>query len=410
MTLSWYDSVMPSAVHQSFASDRIAAVHALAATPGSEAYLAPDLIDVEAWNFVGDPLCEALLTVMRERRLMGGDIYANARSLEADGVPEAVAFFADVEAVPMWADFDAMRSGAAMAKRNPVGLLFGAHGALPFTYIDPATAKVMNSTGRLGAGGDYQRRFWETATGFVGAIDVDGMKPGGAEWQKWVRIRFLHTMIRMGILRSGRWDLRESMPIGQVPSAGTAHLFGPFRVAIIRFMGGHVTKAEENSFALMWRWIARIEGANNQLLGRTHDEQFRLQSRIHQFLYHPTEDAAVLTEALIEGSARTKQFGLPKRLHAALVRRFLTEDMMQTLPGRHFADDLGMKSDRAADAALLAVTSGLRAFNQLTRIPGLKRASERRGIQLINHVVEHGLDGVKAEYRGTPVAGVATDK
>ena len=36
------------------------------------------------------------------------------------------------------------------------------------------------------------------------------------EWEKWVRIRFLHTMIRMGILRSGKWTRTEATPISQV--------------------------------------------------------------------------------------------------------------------------------------------------------------------------------------------------
>lgn len=391
------------------APDRLEPLRLLAATPGSEHYLDPDAVDIEAWNHIGDPLCEDLLTLMRERRLMGGDIFANARKLEADGEPAAVAFFADVEAIPEWADFEAMRQGAAMGRRNPIGMLFGMHGGLPFTYTDPATAAVMESTGRLGQRGDYRRRFWETATGFIGALDVDEMRPGGREWEKWVRIRFLHTMIRLGIRRSGRWEL-DSMPIGQDAKAAATHIFGPYRVNIIRYFGGRVTQAEEDSFALMWRWVSRLQGVNNQLLGRTHDEQFRIQTRLHQFLYGPSATSRELTAAVIDGAAATREYLLPRRLHAALVRQLLAADMVDTLRGRDVQGDLGLRRDPAAEFALRVVTGALWSVNQLARGSATRRLLERRGGQFIDYVVERGLDGVKAEYRGTPVAGVATDK
>ncbi|WP_338889269.1 hypothetical protein [Rhodococcus sovatensis] len=127
---------------------RIARVTALARTPGHVSGTAPDAVDIEAWGHVGDPLAEDLISDMRERKLMGGDLFLSARSQETSGLPAAVAFFADVESVPEWADFDLMKSGARMGNRNPLGMLLGFHGGLAFTYIDPATATVMGSTGR----------------------------------------------------------------------------------------------------------------------------------------------------------------------------------------------------------------------------------------------------------------------
>lgn len=213
---------------------RIARVTALARTPGHVSGTAPDAVDIEAWGHVGDPLAEDLISEMRERKLMGGDLFLSARSLETSGLPAAVAFFADVESVPEWADFDLMKSGARMGNRNPLGMLLGFHGGLAFTYIDPATATVMGSTGRLtDPGMVFRRRYWETARGFMGALDVDGMRPGGASWEHWVRIRLMHTMIRLGIERGGRWDYTEGAPISQLATASCAHIFGTYRVEII---------------------------------------------------------------------------------------------------------------------------------------------------------------------------------
>ncbi|MFC9473017.1 DUF2236 domain-containing protein [Nocardia sp. NPDC056952] len=389
---------------------RIATLRELAATPGAEVYLDPEIVDYEAWNHVGDPLCEALIGELRERKMMGGDIFANARALEAQGCLAAQRFFADAEAVPEWCDFEAMRPGAEMAKRNPIGLLFGMHGGLPFTYIDPATAEVMGSTGRLASGGDYQRRYWETATGFIGALDVDGMRPGGPRWEQWVRIRFLHTMIRLGILRAQRWDLDQSMPISQLATAAATHIFGPYRVNIIEFFGGTATPEEKDSFALMWRWISRIEGANNQILGRTADEQFGLSAGMHQHLYGPTEGSQILTRSVIDGSASMKGFILPRRLHSAIVRMLLSEPMLEILPGRDVPTDFAIPHDPAAERAVRALTTALWGVNRIIVLPMARRHTSRVGMRLIEYVLRKGLRDNPAQYRGTPVAGQPTDQ
>lgn len=388
---------------------RVEQLKQLALQPGSEVYLEPNQIDLEAWNHVGDPLCENLFLLMRENKLLAGDIYLNARQLQLEGVPEAVAFFADVEAIPSWLDFEAMKAGANMGRRNPIGMMFGMHGGLPFTYIDPATAMVMGSTGRL-QGLTYRRRFWETATGFVGALDVEGMKPGGKRWEQWVRIRFMHTMIRMGILRTNQWNLPTAIPISQVATAATVQIFGPYRVNIIRYFGGIASKEEQNSFSLMWRWIARLEGANNQLLGRTHEEQFKLQTLMHHFLYGKTDKAYEMTLGLIDGVASMKEFLLPKRIHAAIVRHLLNPEMMETVDGHNFANDLGLPQDHPASVALQGLTKILKLGNLITQLPIVKSLAEKYGQQFLDFVVAKGLDGIKAEYRGTTIGGTATDK
>lgn len=392
-------------------AERVEALTALAATPAAEVYLDPAEVDYEAWNHVGDPLCEALMGLMRERKLMGGDIYANARALEAEGLPEAVAFFADVETLPSWFDIDAMRLGASMAKRNPVGLLFGIHSALPFTYIDGSTAEVMGATGRLAQEGDFSRRFWETAGGFLGTIDVDGMLPGGDRWIQWVRIRFLHTMIRLGIHRGGRWSRYDTAtPISQMGTAAATHIFGQHRVNQIEYFGGIVTQEERDGFALTWRWVARIEGANNQLLGRTHAEEFELSLREHRFLYGPTEKAQKLIADVVDGTTSMKEFGGSRRFNHAIVRQLMSPTMLDTLRTYDVQADFGLNADPATERALRAATVALRGVNQLTRLKSVRKYFDVHGQRILDSAVERGLQGHKAEYRGTAVAGRPTDR
>ncbi|MBO0853542.1 MAG: DUF2236 domain-containing protein [Nocardia sp.] len=383
---------------------RIETVRRKAATPAYSHPLAPDLVDVQAWNHVGDPITESLIGYLRQHKLMGGDVLATARRLRAAGVEEAEAFFTDVEWTPDWVDFEAMRPGAAMGARCAVGLALGTHGALPLTYVDPATARVMNSTGRMvRLGGDLRRRIWETAAGFVGALDVDGMRPGGAKWEQWVRIRLLHTSIRMGILRAGRWDTSTGMPIGQPPTAAGAHIFGRYRVNINRYVGGRVNDEEAASFDLMWRWIARLQGANVELLGRDDSEQFRLACRIGEALYAPNAESRAVTAAWIDGLATMKSmFPMSRRAHSGVVRALLAPELTEILPGRDTAAALGLAPERRTDllaAAVIKVGRGLsHLLDALPATPDLDRAMTQR-------IVNRGLHHRAPTFRPSPVAG-----
>lgn len=401
----------PPRLHAGLAG-RVSEVTALARTPAAETYLAPEEVDYEAWNHVGDPLTEDLIALMRARKLMGGDLYVNARTLQEEGVPEAVAFFRDVETLPSWFDVDALRTGASMGRRNPLGMSIGMHSALPFTYIDPATAEVMSATGRLSSGSiDYRRRMAETAAGFVGALDADGMLPGGDRWILWVRIRMLHTMIRLGIHRSGRWPRStEGTPISQLATAACTHIFGQHRVSVIEFAGGVVSQEERDGFALMWRWVSRLQGANNQLLGRTHAEEFALQSRQHQYLYEPTKKGAELTEHVISGATATGKFGGSRAINHALTRQLLAPRMTPTLPSGDVRECLGVAPAPRAEAIVRTASVLLRVPNQLTRLKVVRDYFDRNGQKILDAAVERGLRGVKPDYRGTPVAGEATDQ
>lgn len=392
-------------------AERVAAATALARTPGSEAYLDPAQVDYEAWNHVGDPLAEDLIELMRARKMMGGDIYVNARKLQAEGVAEAVDFFRDVETLPSWFDLDSLRVGASMGRRNPLGMSVGFLSALPFTYIDPATAEVMSATGRLSDGGDYRRRSLETAVGFVGALDVDGMLPGGTRWITWVRIRLLHTMIRLGIRRGGRWSRSDTgTPVSQLATAACTYIFGQHRVNIIESVGGVVTQEERDGFALMWRWVSRIQGANNQLLGRTHAEEFALQSREHQFLYESSAEGAELTDAVIAGSTAMGQFGGSRVLNQAVARRLLAPGMTETLPDEDLRECLGVAPVPPAEVLVRVVAGLLKVPNQLTRLKVVRAYFDRNGQKMLDDAIEKGLAGVKAEFRGTPVDGRPTDR
>ena len=365
----------------------------------SNAQLDPRSVDLEAWNYIGDPLAEALIAEMRGRKLMGGNLYSGARVLEAQGNPAAVNFFRDVEWVPEWANFDRMRAGAAMGSRNPIGMMFGFHGALPATYGDPNVSKVMVQTGRLDKNGDFARRYWETATGFVDALDVDGMRPGGAGWESWVRIRLYHTMIRIGIDRPSKWNPEDGVPISQMTTAAGVFVFGQLRVNIIKALGGYVTTDEADSFALMWRWITRILGVNTELLGRTDADQRTIDELMFEKVYRPDEDSKVLIDAMIDGLNKMSLFPMSRGLHRAMVHYLLSPKVV-TIAGRDVTEDAGVSQIGWLDkAALQTGVLVLTVFGQIQRVPAIARTSTRLGLPSMAVIVNKGLGAKKADFK-----------
>lgn len=355
-------------------------------------------IDLEAWQYIGDPLAEALILELRVHNMMSRDIYGAARLLQEKGNLAANNFFADVEFVPEWADFEQMRLGAKMGLRNPIGLFFGLHGALPYTYTYPNVAKVMASTGRLDKKGDFPRRFWETATGFIGAFDVDGMKPLGKGWQVWVRIRLMHTMVRMGVLKSGRWKSDWANPIDQLTTAGGVYAFGQYRVNIVKALGGRVSDAEADSYNLMWRWITRVLGVVPELLGQTNEEQQALDKLIHEYSYTVNTGSVELTQAMINGLSEIPYFLLPRDLHAAIVKYLLSPQY--TLPaGKNLAHDLQITPSVWAKILAQPIIGSLKISSKATQLPLVRNVIERYGQATLEAFIHKQLGENKADYR-----------
>jgi|SRR5690625_3469784 len=372
---------------------------ALARVPAREVIVAPKDVDIEAWDYVGDPIAEDLVLALRAMPKRSGNALTDARQLQQEGNDAAIRFFKDVEHVPAWFDFEETRAGAAMMARNPLGLILGVHSSLPYTGVDANTPRVMFSTGRLGKDGDFERRFWETSTGFIGVLDVDGMKPGGQQWQMWVRIRLLHSMVRLGILSRGKWENppRPSMPISAIGSAIGPAIFGDIRTDVVRAFG-YATDVERDSAARMWQWVSKILGCPPELLPPNLHDQRELTMRIFDRFYGPSDESKDYAAYVYEGLGRMRSMPFSESVHVALGRYLMS---MPSLPRRHgslTADDLGLRKQPLLDAAVRVVAFSSRSVAQAYRVKPLASVASQLGKKLIDKTVEFGLGGKKAQY------------
>jgi hypothetical protein len=371
---------------------------ALAAQPAREVLVDPETVELEPWLHVGDPLAETAIKALQAHKLIRRNLIPGIRELASEGNQACIDFLGDVETPPSWADFDAMRAGGVMGQRNPLPLILGMHGTLPMTYADGFASPVLVGTGRLA--GDLPRRLFETATLFLGVLDTDEMRPGRSEWERCVRIRLMHTMVRVKTLQSGKWDLSFCQPVNQLSTAAGPYIFGEHRVRILREFGARISDEEADSFYLMWRYVTRVMGTVPELLCRTADEQRILDRRIMSVLYTPNDDSRALTQALLDGLTGVRQLPpFPRAVHEAIARRVLSPPVVGPAVKGDVANDLEIPRHPVLDRALSVLAHALRLYGFAHCIPLLARQSQRLGRLALHRLLESGLAGVPADYQ-----------
>jgi hypothetical protein len=366
--------------------------------PGREVAVDPLTAELEPWQFVGDPLAETALDAVRRAGRQHTNMWTAVRSLASEGNRACQRFVLDVESVPSWMDFDAARPGAAFAARNPLGVLVGLDGALPLSYAIDNVAPVMLRTGNLNR--MVSRRVFETATLFVGAIDAEALRPGNLTWERCVRVRLMHTMVRTAILRSGNWSPSTGFaPVNALETAYGTYMFGTYRARVLADFGFQRNDEEAASFHLAWRYLARLLGAPAELTCATGEDQLILEGRMARHLYSANDGAIALTRALHEGLPQVNAGPrLPQSIHAAISRRVLRPALLPEIPA-NLPDDLQIPHSARDAAAANAIAISARALSKTARIPAVRRRTEHAGAHWLNSVVERGLDGNPAEYQ-----------
>lgn len=357
----------------------------------------PHTVDFESWMYVGDPLAEAALAAVRAGGHRDRNIVSTIRRLADEGDDACRALLRDVETVPAWVDFDTMRVGAEFAARHPIGNLLGLFCAMPMSFTTVNTAKVLVRTSNLLRA--VPRRVFETASLFVAALDVDGMRPGGAGWEMVLRIRMMHAMVRVGILRSGNWESNGVMPIAAAETALGSYFFGTLRYRAIVEVAGVVAHDAMDGFHMMWRYISRLLGAPPELVRATTAEQHIIEARAIRWSYSPTDDSIMLTQALLEGLPQMKG-GPPLRtpMVHALLRRMLRPALLPEIDA-NVPGDLAISRSRSAELALGLGLRFLRLGSHVHRIPAIRRRSTRSGLRWLARLINRGLEGRPADFQ-----------
>ncbi len=186
---------------------------------------------VRAYTMLGDIVADAYAALMPKysfRRLVDMLRQACDQGVErvADAPPELVAFLRDMERTPDWVDMDLVREGARLDLNATANVApYAIRGAFIATFVNKYSALPMALTGTL-SNETAARRVRETAHFFACTVLPGALERRGEGFRAAAMVRLMHSMVRVNVLRSGRWDASvygvpipqvDQMPAGLIP-------------------------------------------------------------------------------------------------------------------------------------------------------------------------------------------------
>lgn len=297
--------------------------------------------------FARDELGAQLVTAMRRAKEDPERVtMAQFKAALADGIetvpdaPEALReFFAVVDVVPGWVDFDLLERGARAfwrfgRSRDDVLLQLSLIGG--YRFAGPADLLVQ--TGGL-TGSSAMRRLGETQKWAEAVSAPAGMRRDGEGFKLTIHVRAMHALVNHQFETNGRWDIpRYGLPINQSDQAATLGLFSSTVLLGVRALGRIVTRAESLAVMHLWKYVGWLMGVEEDWLFDTEREQNIFNYHVLLAQADATPAGAALAAALVDGQL-TQNYGHLNTLrghHARLrtlsmLRYFLGKQGLRTL-------------------------------------------------------------------------------
>ena len=303
--------------------------------------------------WVGDPLADDFVTDLlglgraRGMRMLRTAIATGISSVEAP--PDSlVALFTELDAVPAWVDFEQLdRAGDHVARNSlQLGLVLAA-GSLMVGYTNPAAAYPLILTGRLvdHAG----MRNLEVGDWLREVTTPGGMRRDGLGFERTVRVRVIHAMVRRHVAGLPEWDARVlGTPISQPYMAHTLSEFGIIALDGMDLLGARYSDDELQDIYALWRYVGHLSGVSEPLLPVGEAGQRAIQD-LYQLTRPPVDDRS---RALVSGLVNDYLVPevaelLPARLPGS--RRLATgyvNGLIRAVVGDAVADELGIEASR----------------------------------------------------------------
>jgi hypothetical protein len=259
----------------------------------------------------------------------------------ADAPPALREFFAVVDDVPEWVDFDLLEKGARVFRRfgrsrDDVLLQLALIGG--YRFAGPADLLVQ--TGGL-TGSSAMRRLGETHKWVDAVVAPWGMRRHSQGFQLTVHVRIMHALVNHRFETNGRWDIDHyGLPINRTDQATTLGLFTSTVLLGVRALGRIVTPVESRAVMHLWKYVGWLIGVDEDWLFDTEREQ-------NIFNYHgllaqadATPAGAALAAALVDGHL-TLNYGLFNTVRGNYAR-LRTLSMLRYFLGKQGLRDLNL--------------------------------------------------------------------
>jgi len=390
-------------------------------TPMGVAMTDYELELVRAYTMLGDVVADAYAALMPKipfRRLIDMLQEACARGVEnvAGAPPELVAFIHDMERIPDWVDMDMVREGARLDLNATANISpFAIRGAFIATFLNKYSALPMAMTGTL-SNQTAARRVRETAHFFACTVLPGALDRHGEGFKAAAMVRLMHSMVRVNVLRSGRWDAEVyGVPIPQVDQMPAGLI--PIFLLAFRMLGEgrRAFTPGERAQVELARYRCFLLGLPEDLLADTPEGIVRMMTARNTTLRESFDDEvcgslirATLSAYLPQDDSYASQ------LHDQLERRFAKLVFVQHFLGgdRSLAARMGIEigTDDVVIGGLVGAGIALqvKAFEIAEMIPGVRDVAswilEKRVEQLIAGLGHARFTTDASKYRPTAAA------
>jgi hypothetical protein len=287
-------------------------------------------------------------------------------------------FFAVVDPVPAWVDFDLINEGARAYRRlgrNAADVLLQL--ALLSGYRFGGPTDLLAQTGGL-TGDTARRRLAETQKWAIDISAHDAMRRTGNGFKLTVHVRLMHALVNHQFETNGRWDTaRWGLPINQSDQAATLGLFSGALLLGVRALGVRVTAAESRAVMHMWKYVGWLIGVDEDWLHDTEMAQHRLNYH-HLITQGDISDAGPALANAVVDAIDDLNYRWPRLQRAYTRARLLS--MLSYFLGPQGMRELELPY-RPPWAALTTGATNLAKYHVLARTPTgnryLQRSSER---------------------------------
>jgi hypothetical protein len=249
--------------------------------------------DMIAALMEGDPAMDRCVEWMFAHGAREGrQLFMQALEKGIDAVPDAPAplreFFAEIERVPEWVDWQLLDDGVRFIHRiGLAGPYILRDLALMGGYLLSGFNRALIMTGALNKGA--AQRIAETGRWWMDCTATDGMRRFGPGFRSSVEVRLVHAMVRRHLPRNPEWDVEEyGLPVNQIDMVATYLAFGPIMLLGVRAMGIPVTRHDSRAVMHLWKYVAWLMGVEEKWL--CDDERAGLVRLYHTFVTQSPPD------------------------------------------------------------------------------------------------------------------------
>jgi hypothetical protein len=220
-----------------------------------------------------------------------------------DPAPALVDFFAHVERVPDWVDWDLLERGARAYNRygqNAADVLLQLSLIGGYRFGGPTDLLV--ATGGL-TGDTTRRRLAETQKWVTSLSEPGGLRRDGEAFRLTVHVRAMHALVNQAF--EPQWDAgRWGLPINQTDQAATLGLFDGVLLLGVRALGVPVTTADSRAVMHLWKYVGWLMGVDDDWLVDTERERHRINYHVLLAQADVSEAGPQLARSIVDTQRR----------------------------------------------------------------------------------------------------------